>query len=159
MRYWDTSAIVPLVIDEPGSALARAWLAEDSELVIWGLTAVELTAAVERRAQEGHVGPADRRTLLHRFGQLCASANEVSDLLAVRSRATSVLARHALRAADAAQLGAALVVAEGDPTSLTMVCLDRPLADAAEREGLHILTWPAPCAGGAPIVAQVHRSR
>jgi hypothetical protein len=53
------------------------------------------------------------------------------------------LARHALRAADAAQLGAALVVADPDPSSLLMVVLDQRLADAAAREGLRVLTWPA----------------
>jgi hypothetical protein len=52
------------------------------------------------------------------------------------------LARHALRAADSLQLGAALVASEGDPTSLEFVCLDRNLADAAEREGFVVKTWP-----------------
>jgi hypothetical protein len=64
------------------------------------------------------------------------------DLAAVRSRASAVLARHALRATDAAQLGAALLVADPEPSSLCMVVLDRRLAMAAEREGLGVLTWP-----------------
>jgi len=57
-------------------------------------------------------------------------------------RALPLLARHPLRAADAAQLGAALLVADPDPASLVMVVLDRRLAAAAEREGLVVLTWP-----------------
>jgi hypothetical protein len=47
-----------------------------------------------------------------------------------------------LRTADAAQLGAALVVAEEDPRILPFACLDRRLADAAAREGFDVLTWP-----------------
>jgi predicted nucleic acid-binding protein len=44
-----------------------------------------------------------------------------------------------LRAADALQLGAAVVAAEGDPATLDFVTLDRRLANAAEREGFAIL--------------------
>ncbi len=60
----------------------------------------------------------------------------------MRTRALPLLARHPLRAADATQLGAALVIADPDPSSLTMVVLDPRMAHAAEREGLRVLTWP-----------------
>ena len=50
------------------------------------------------------------------------------------------MARHRLRAADAAQLGAALLVTEEDPSSLTFVCLDEQLALTADREGLRVLS-------------------
>ena len=63
-------------------------------------------------------------------------------MVAVRSRAVPLLARHALRAADAAQLGAALIVADPEPSSLVMVVFDHRLAVAAEREGLSVFTWP-----------------
>ena len=46
---------------------------------------------------------------------------------------------HPLRTADALQLGAALVAADGDPQSLELVTLDRRLADAARREGFPVL--------------------
>ena len=74
-----------------------------------------------------------------RFDRLAAAWDEVSDLIAVRARALGLLARHDLRAADAAQLGAALLAAEDDPASLEFVCLDQRLADAADREGLRVL--------------------
>jgi hypothetical protein len=76
--------------------------------------------------------------------ELAKSWDEVVDLFAVRARALSLLARHDLRAADAAQLGAALLAAEDHPASLTFVCLDDRLAAAAEREGLRVLTHPSP---------------
>lgn len=60
-------------------------------------------------------------------------------MLAVRSRANSLLARHPLRAPDAGQLGAALLVHEQSAEPLTFVCLDRRLSSAAELEGLRIL--------------------
>ncbi|MFZ1888102.1 MAG: hypothetical protein WAU33_08715 [Candidatus Binataceae bacterium] len=46
---------------------------------------------------------------------------------------------HPLRAADALQLGAAIVAAEEEPMSLEFVTLDRKLADAAAKEGFRVL--------------------
>ena len=73
--------------------------------------------------------------------RIANDAHEVSDIAAVRVRSVALLARHPLRAADAAQLGAALLVADSDPSSLAMVVLDQRLAKAAQREGLQVLTW------------------
>jgi len=142
VRFWDASAIVPLVVEEAGTSLARAWLRDDAEVVIWGLTRLELASAIERRTRERLLKASARTAALRRLARLAAGAHEVTDLAAVRVRALSLLARHPLRAADAAQLGAALVVAEQDPGALTFVALDRRLAEAAGREGLDVLTWP-----------------
>lgn len=110
--------------------------------MLWGMTRVELASALERRAREARLSLSERSRLLARAHRIADDAHEVIDVHAVRIRAVTVLARHALRAADAAQLGAALLIAEPDPSSLTMVVLDRRLADAAAREGLRVLTWP-----------------
>lgn len=143
MRYWDASALLPLLVEEPGTELARRWLEEDGEACTWGWTHVEIASAIERRAREGRVTSAERQTLLREAARLVSHLHEVTDLMAVRARALALLARHPLRAADAAQLGAALVVADPDPASLVFVCLDRRLADAASREGLPVLGWPS----------------
>ncbi|HUP49306.1 MAG TPA: type II toxin-antitoxin system VapC family toxin, partial [Thermoanaerobaculia bacterium] len=139
MRYWDASAIIPLVVAEPSSAEVRGWLEEDPAIVTWAWTRVELINAVERRARQGELTREHRRNCLDRFEALAAAWDEVSDLFSVRARAIPLLARHALRAADAAQLGAALLVAEGNPASLQFVCLDERLARTAELEGLQLL--------------------
>jgi uncharacterized protein len=142
VRFWDTSALVPLVVEEAGSELCAGWLRDDPEVILWGLTRLELASAIERRAREGLLRPAERRLALRRVERIASDAHEVSDLAAVRVRGVALLARHPLRAADAAQLGAALLVADPDPSLLEMAVLDRRLAEAAEREGLSILTWP-----------------
>jgi len=139
MRFWDASALVPLAIAEPHSDLVRGWLGEDPALTTWAWTRVELASAVERRSRQDQLSRQERRACLDRFSQLARSWDEVVDIHAVRSLALALLARHPLRAADAAQLGAALLVAESDPSSLTFVCLDERLALAAEREGLVVL--------------------
>jgi uncharacterized protein len=136
VRYWDTSALVPLLIAEPRTEAMRALLAEDERIVTWAWTTVEFTSAIERRAREGWLDRAGRRAALTRLEQLASSWDEVTDVLAVRRQARAVLARYPLRAADAAQLAAALVVAPEERTTFGFVCLDARLSEAAEREGL-----------------------
>lgn len=109
MRYWDASALVPLIVSGPASRLARSWLLEDDHIVTWAWTRTEITSAIERRTREGAL-----------------------------TRANAVLARHPLRAADAGRLGAALLVSEQLADPLVFLCLDECLGEAAEREGLTV---------------------
>ena len=139
MRYWDASALVPLLVSEPSTNLARTWLADDSEIVTWAWTRVEIASAIERRAREGALSRRDRRQVLERLETFADTWDEVTEILAVRSRASLLLARHPLRAADAGQLGAALLVNEQlDGRPLSFMCLDRRLSEAAELEGLRV---------------------
>ena len=139
MRYWDASALVPLVVAEPDSELVRTWLSDDDHIVTWAGTRTEITSAIERRVREGSLSKLQRREALRRFDAFAGTWDEVTELLAVRSRANALLARHPLRAADAGQLGAALLVQEQLAGVLTFVCLDQRLATAAELEGLRVI--------------------
>jgi predicted nucleic acid-binding protein len=139
VRYWDTSALLPLLVEERRSDEVRRLHHQDPAVVTWGWTRVEVTGAIERLARGGKLSRSRRRESIDRFMELATSWDEVVDLVAVRTRATALLARHPLRAADAAQLGAALLVADGDPSTLSFVCVDERLAEAAEREGLRVL--------------------
>ena len=131
--------MAPLVVAKPASSLVREWLAEDEWIItsVWSRT--EIVSAIERRTREGSLSRRQRREVLERFDVFAGSWDEVTDVLAVRSRANALLARHPLRAADAAQLGAALLVQEQWAGPLTFVCLDQRLSSAAELEGLRLL--------------------
>ncbi|MCY4507758.1 MAG: type II toxin-antitoxin system VapC family toxin [Acidobacteria bacterium] len=139
MRYWDASALVPLIVAESDSERVRGWLAEDDHVITWVWTRTEVTSAIERRTREGLLSRRQRRELLDRLGTLADGWDEVTDVLAVRSRAEALLARHPLRAADAGQLGAALLVQEQLAGPLTFVCRDQRLLTAADVEGLRLL--------------------
>lgn len=67
MRYWDASAIVPLVVAEPDSELVRTWLSEDDRIATWAWTRTEITAAIERRTREGTLSRQQRREVIERF--------------------------------------------------------------------------------------------
>lgn len=139
MRYWDASALVPVVVAETDSGLVRSWLSEDDHIVTWAWTRTEITSAIERRAREGSLSRHQRRQVLARLDAFAGSWDEVTDVLAVRTRANALLARHRLRAADAGQLGAALLIQEQLAGVLTFVCLDHRLSSAAELESLRVV--------------------
>ena len=139
MRYWDASALVPVVVAETDSGLVRSWLSEDDHIVTWTWTRTEITSAIERRAREGSLSRHQRREVLGRLDTFAGSWDEVTDVLAVRTRANALLARHPLRAADAGQLGAALLIQEQLAGVLTFVCLDHRLSSAAELESLRVV--------------------
>ena len=138
MRYWDASALVPLIVSESGTYQARSWLAFDNEIVTWAWTRVEITSAIERRTREGALAREERRSVLDRLNTFADTWDEVAEILAVRSKASLLLARHPLRAADAGQLGAALLVQEQLGGFLEFLSLDRRLSEAAELEGLRV---------------------
>ena len=142
MRYWDASALVPLLVAERDTELVRSWLSDDDRIVTWAWTRTEIVGAVERRTREGSLSRSQRREMLRRLDAFARSWDEVTDMLAVRSRANALLARHPLRAADAGQLGAALLVQEQMAGVLDFVCLDRRLSSAAELESLRATHRP-----------------
>jgi len=140
VRFWDTSALVALVVAERATVEVERWLREDPEVVVWTLTRVELLSALARRRRVEPV--ATRRLLAARREILSAWRrwSEVTAVETVRRYAERIVEIHPVRAADALQLGAALVAAEGDPATLEFVTLDRQQAIAAEREGFHVLS-------------------
>ena len=139
MRFWDSSAIVPLVCREPESARCRAWLREDPVLLVWALAVTEVVSALARRRREGTLAQTRFAEARRRLGALELAWSEVSAWDAVRARARRLLETHAFTAADALHLGAALVVVEERTAGVGFVTFDRRLAAAADREGFDVL--------------------
>jgi uncharacterized protein len=139
LRYWDASALMPLFIDEAKSAFSRELFKADREILTWEMSWVELISVVERRAREGSLRLEQRVEVLTKVHRFFEGVALVNDLEAVRVQSFSLLARYALRAADAQQLAAASVAANGKPNALAFVCFDAKLADAASREGFQVI--------------------
>ena|SRR5919204_6526869 len=139
VRFWDSSAIVPLVVQESATTRVRGWLREDATVAIWTFTRVEVLSALARRRR---AVPAMRRQLVtarRDFLEAWPRWFEVTHVDAVKRVAERLVETHPIRAADALQIGAALVVADGEPESLEFVTLDERQAEAAEREGLRVV--------------------
>lgn len=139
MRYWDTSAILPLIVDEPAREKQLELYEEDPQIVAWWATPVEIASAISRREREGTITAADADAALKAAKRLAAAWHEVVPGDAVRRTAERLLRVHVLRAADGLQLSAALIAANHDPTTLDMVCLDSRLTAAARREGFNVI--------------------
>lgn len=61
MIFWDSSAIVPLCVNEPSSATARSILADDPVAVVWWTTRTECMSALARQTREGGITLAGER--------------------------------------------------------------------------------------------------
>ena len=137
--FWDSSALVPLLLPESRSARALALMAEDRAPTCWWGGATECVSAIYRCHRASPLPSPSLRAALHRLDRLFEDADVVPPGEAVERRARRLLALHPLRAADALQLAAALVWCGDDPAGREVVCLDRRLSEAAEREGFAVL--------------------
>lgn len=135
MRFWDSSAVVPLLVEQGSSPRASAWIAADDGMVVWTLTPVEVASAFRRLVRERLLEEDAARLVETRLDDLVRTCHVVIDVEPVKSLATRLLRLHPLRAFDALQLGAALHWAEGHPRGRTLHTLDARLALAAQREG------------------------
>ena len=139
MRFWDASAIVPLVCRERLSQRSRFLYREDPRLLVWTLTPTEVLSALSRKRREDAVTQDVFRESRRRLDLLTRDWMEVYDLDAAKTRAHRLLEAHPLRAADALQLAAALVGVFDQPTGFEFVTFDDVLGSAAEREGFLVV--------------------
>jgi uncharacterized protein len=135
LKFWDSSAVVPLVVGEATTDAMRAIADEDPSMLVWWATPVECVSALARLERDGDLTGAAVAVAIERFDTLAEGWNEVQPVEAVRRAARRLLRVHRLRGADALQLAAAVLAAEGNAASLELVTLDDRLVDAARREG------------------------
>jgi hypothetical protein len=139
MRFWDASAIVPLLVSETSSRSVQALAKQDSTMLVWWGSEVECASALARIERDGALDPRDAARVFERLRQLSGGWQEIEPSDVIRQTAIRFLRVHPLRAADALQLAAAYAAAEQRPASLDMVTLDERLAIAARKEGFVVL--------------------
>lgn len=133
IAYFETSALIPLLIDEIGSdAAGEAW-DRALRLVSVRLVRVEARAGLAQAARTSRISSSQLRTFARELDHLLAQLEfvEIDDGL-VRS-AGDLAESHSLRAYDAVHLAAALAVAADD---LVVVAGDRALISAAQAAGV-----------------------
>jgi len=139
MRFWDSSAIVPLCLRESNTGIMKSLLDKDEDMVVWWATHAECLSALMRRQREGTLAAEAEQKASSVLRVLAAGWSEVQPTEILRRRAERLIAVHPLRSADAFQLAAALVWAQDSPQGLEVVCLDRNLREAASKEGFIFL--------------------
>jgi predicted nucleic acid-binding protein len=139
VKYWDASAITPLIANEPTRDNLLKLLEQDADMLAWWGTPVEIASALARREREGLITADDVTAALTAVHALAESWHEILPSDSIRRTAERLLRAHPLRAADSLQLAAALIASHHDPISLQFVCLDIRLARAAQREGFDVI--------------------
>jgi hypothetical protein len=138
VRFWDSSAIAPLLAEETASRPREAQLREDAEIPVWYGTWAELESAICRRERESSIDPEQAAMARTRLSVLTRAWLEVQPTSWVRERAIRLLRVHPLRAADAMQLAAALVAFKERTAGNRFLTADLRLAKAATLEGFAV---------------------
>ena len=139
MKFWDASAIVPLLVAESTTRSLQALANQDSDLLVWWGSQVECASALARLERGALLDVRGAASAFDRLKQLANGWHEIEPSETVRENALRFLRVHPLRAADALQLAAAFLAAERRPSTLEVVTLDERLADAARKEGFELI--------------------
>jgi predicted nucleic acid-binding protein len=138
MRFWDSSALISLLIVDTHSARADAIVRADGVIVSSFITPIEISSALWRRRHARQFSVAEHTVADERFAALSRRWSTIHDVERVVDGSLSLLTRYPLRTGDAIQLAAA-VVARDEVTELEFVTFDNRLATAARAEGFAVL--------------------
>ena len=140
--YLDTSALVKLYVQEPGTEQMMRLVAPSGghTFTVLALARVEFKAAVRQRERKGDVSHPAAEALIASMEEHLQTLYVVQLVTeAVIEEASALLDRHALRAYDAVQLAGCLALRGKMSESPSFVCSDRQLLQAAQHEGLAVL--------------------
>ena len=139
MKFWDASAVAPLCLTESHSTLVRKIATGDDAIVVWWTTPIECYSAFARRRRDDILTRAQEEQMRRLVAHLATDWTEIQPSHQVRDAAARALVLHPLSAANALQLAAGLLWANGRPAHHDFVCLDQRLRDAAQAEGFRVL--------------------
>lgn len=138
MSFWDSSAIVPLCVNEGRSQSARRLWRLFDECHVWLETTVEVESSFARLEREGHL---DSSSYLIALKQLKAFEERwfsIEPTSRVTELARSFPRKHGLKALDSLQLASALIWCREFPKHKNFVTADAKLAEAAEATGFSV---------------------
>ena len=139
MRFWDSSAVLPLLVQEPSSGRLDARLREDPTMVVWWGTPPECASVLARLQASRALSPQAYQAASERLRHLAGGWVEVLPSEAVREQAARLVRVHGLKTAAGFQLSAALVAASFRSSELELITFDPRLAAAAQQEGFPLL--------------------
>ena len=144
MEFWDSSALLPLVVHQRAfSLLCRRALVGSGPRAVAFLARIECRSGLARLVRDGVLTDAERDRASRALDALLARFDVVAFSSTVEQHALDLLVRHGLRALDAMQLGCALALRAGRHTlRVSLACCDRRLARAARGEQLDLLIVP-----------------
>ena len=136
--FWDTSALVPLCVQQQPSQAVRQLL-EQHEIAVWWATPVEMRSAFERLLRMSQLTASGHAAAGVRLEKLRRGWRELQPSEALRSQAETFLMSYPLKAADALQLAAAWIWSSDNPQTCAFITGDAQLLEAARQVGFQIV--------------------
>jgi uncharacterized protein len=135
--YLDTSALVKLLVDEPGTEEALSAYSDANGIRCTAIAHVEATAALARMRKGGRLTPAQLRHSIDDLESLWRGIDSHAVNDALLAKAAESARTHSLRAYDSVHLAGALSFAAGE--ELDFACWDKELRDAAKKHGFALI--------------------
>jgi predicted nucleic acid-binding protein len=134
LAFWDASALVPLCVGQSATPRAIA-LYKSYEAVVWWATPVEIASALARLLRMKQLDSSDWAKARHLAAALADAWFVIQPSDGLRAKATQLVDRYDLRAADALQLAAALEWCQDVPQGRVFLTADQKLREAAVLAG------------------------
>lgn len=131
--YFDTSAIVPIIIEEPSSPAASRLWDEADRVVSSRLVYAECRAALALAHRMGRMGDDELQTAVQDFESLHQQLDTVEVTESLVRGAGSLAQQFALRGYDAVHLASAQLVHDPD---MVLAAGDKSLLEAARSLGI-----------------------
>ena len=135
IAYFDTSALVPLIIDEPSSTMCVRLWNEATRAVSVRLLYAEARAALAQAHRMARLSPRQLADAVARLDALVDQVDHVEVTERLVRAAGEVAELQGLRGYDAVHLAAAQSTSDADTV---LVSGDRQLIEAAVRSGLAV---------------------
>lgn len=136
VAYFDSSALVKLVVEEEGTADAIALWNATAAVIANRLAHPEVRAALAAAHRDGRLDGEDHERARERWHRYRSSLRMVELTRELEDAAGGLAHLHALSGSDALHLAAALTLAETEPVVATW---DRRLLRASQASGLGTL--------------------
>jgi predicted nucleic acid-binding protein len=141
--FWDSSALVPLCIQESTSRQVRSHLRKFAP-VVWWASLLEVHSAVARLHRSGAVNDMEKQGALSRLALLRRGWREILPGDPLRELASRLLDLYTLPASESLQLAAALTWCQQRPSQRRFISGDQRLCDAAEAAGFVVIALARP---------------
>lgn len=138
MRFWDSSAIISLFVEETLTKVTKGWMRADPAVALWTLTPVEVVSSLSRLVREDVLDANGFAKAESRAERQFRASYFIMEVEGTKSVARRLLQLHPLRAADALQLAAALLWTKHRPMQRIFHTFDKRLAEAARKEGFTV---------------------
>ena len=97
MRYWDSSALIALHLEQQATAQVRDIYAKDPDVLTWTLSDVEVRSGIARLGRDGAIDQAGVQTAIARIESFWEMVHEIYLVEAVKPRAKRLPERRTRR--------------------------------------------------------------